>query len=88
MRDGNKYIKKRYEHYLLILLLILPVSPPMRTIVFESKATDEKSLRPLQLAEEVTRDQLDPLSILLHTSFKKSVHYIIKRQGRKYEKEG
>ena len=66
MRDGIKYIYiEKYEHY----LLLSPVRPPMRTIVFESKATDECNPRPLQLAEEVTRDQLDPLSILLQTSF-------------------
>jgi hypothetical protein len=58
--------------------LPLLVNPPMRTIVFESKATDAYSSRPLQLAEEVTRDQVDPLSILLHTSFLKAKDYIIK----------
>ena len=59
----------------------------MRTIVFESKATDERSRRALQLAEEVTRDQLDPLLLLLHTSFNESIHYIIKRQGTKSKNE-
>ncbi len=75
---------KRYEHD----LLKTAVSPPMRTIVFESKAMDECPSRPLQGAEEVTRDQLDPLSILLQTSFNKTpIHYIIKRLGRKYKIE-
>ena len=43
--------------------------------MLESNATDEDCVRTLQGAEEVTRVQEDPLSILLQTSFNNPMYY-------------
>jgi hypothetical protein len=67
--------------------------PPIRRIEVESRAISLRALRPLHLAEFVTRNQVKPSSLLFHISFTRAtrrIHkiYVIIREKSEREGEG